>query len=135
MSQQPSAIRSRTISLASAALIWPGGQSKDCIISHAPVRRYLPFRPPTHRSWPLRYRDYARSANDNGRTFLTPSADGTCEARAITPSFLLKRKTSTYSTRYPGMTGIFRADPLSPKADSDINKDRHQAFQLLQLER
>ena len=66
MSQQPSAIRSRTISLASAALSWPGGQSKDCIISHTPVRRYLPFRPPTHRSWPLRYRDYARSAKDNG---------------------------------------------------------------------
>jgi hypothetical protein len=47
--------------------------------------------------------------------FLTPFANGTCEAR----EFYEDKHTGT-----PGMTGIFHADPVSPKADSDIDKKR-----------
>ena len=107
-----------------AALSWPGGQSKDCIRSHAPVRRYPPFRPPTHRPRPLRYQNYVHNARDNVETYSTffTSANGTCEVRAITPSFFME-KNKQARTGYPGTPTQFL-----PKLTRTSTKDRQPSF-------
>jgi hypothetical protein len=113
-----------------AALSWPGGQSEDRIRSHGPVRRYPPFHPSTHHSpRPLRYRDYAHSARNSVRTYV-PDSPLRTEPMKLEPSrhsffFYGERQVRT---RYPSMTGIFRADSVSPKADSDIDKKSTPSF-------